>query len=108
MASADPAIALQLIIATPKRCKDAEELKEQITTWSWKVAEHELVIGETQKSFVVREMMPKDIKREFLTGPTKFDEIMEKLEIIINDMMADDGQVPLDLRNVGTHDTRTE
>ena len=25
--------------------------------------------------------MPKDIKREFLTGPRKFDEIMEKLEI---------------------------
>ena len=26
--------------------------------------------------------MPKDIKREFLTGPRVFDEIMEKLEII--------------------------
>ena len=26
--------------------------------------------------------MPKDIKRESLTGPRKFDEIMEKLEII--------------------------
>ena len=37
-------------------------------------------------------MMPKDIKRDFLTGPRKFDEIMEKLEIIVNEMMADDGQ----------------
>ena len=51
--------------------------------------------------------MPKDIKREFLTGPRKFDEIMEKLEIIINEMMADDGPAPMDLGNVGTHDART-
>ena len=27
---------------------------------------------EAQKVFVVREMMPKDIKREFLTGARKF------------------------------------
>ena len=26
--------------------------------------------------------MPKDIRREFLTGPRKFDEIVEKLEIV--------------------------
>ena len=51
--------------------------------------------------------MPKDIKREFLTGPRKFDEIMEKLEIIINEMMADDGPTPVDLGNVGAHDART-
>ena len=37
--------------------------------------------------------MPKDIMREFLTGPRNFDEIMKKLEIIINEMMADDGPV---------------
>ena len=37
--------------------------------------------------------MPKDIKREFLTGPRKINEIMGKLEIIINEMMADDGPV---------------
>ena len=55
------------------------------------------MIGEAQKTFVVWEMMPKDIKREFLTGPRKFDEMMEKLEIIINEMMADDRQVPMDL-----------
>ena len=60
------------------------------------------VIDEAQKTFVVREMMPK-IKREFLTGPRKFDEIMEKVEIIVNEMMADDGPVPLELGNVGTH-----
>ena len=40
--------------------------------------------------------MPNDIKREFLTGPSKYGEIMEKLEIIINEMMADDGPVPMD------------
>ena len=51
--------------------------------------------------------MPKDIKREVLTGPRKFDEVMEKLETFIHEMMADDGPVPMDLVNVGTHDART-
>ena len=76
------------ILATLKRCKDAKELKERLTAWSSRVAEYEhqfKAIGEAQKTFVVREMMPQDIKREFLTGPRKFDEIMEKLEIIINE-----------------------
>ena len=44
-----------------------------------KVVEYEhqfKVIDEAQKMFVVREMTPKDIKREFLTGSRKFDEIM--------------------------------
>ena len=50
--------------------------------------------------------MPKDIKREFLTGPRKFDEIVEKLEINVNEMMADDGPVPMDMGNVGTHDAK--
>ena len=95
--------------ATHARDKDAKELKERLTAWSLKVAEYEhqfKTIDEAQKIFVVREMMPKDIKREFLTGPSKFDEIMEKLEIIVNEMMADDGPVPMDLGNVGTHDTK--
>ena len=48
--------------------------------------------------------MPKDIEREFLTRPRKFDEIMEELEITINEMMVDDGPVPMDLGNVGAHD----
>ena len=39
-------------------------------------------------------------------GPRKFDEIMEKLEIV-HEMMADDGSGPMDLENVGTHDART-
>ena len=70
--------------------------------------EHQFkVIDEAQKIFVVRDMMPKDIKREFLRGPRKFDEIMEKLEIIINEMMADDGPVPMDLGNVSGHDTKS-
>ena len=68
--------------------------------------EHQFkAIGEAQKTFLVVEM-PKDIKREFLTGPRKFDEFMEKLEIIINEMMADDGPVPMDSGSVGTRDTR--
>ena len=43
------------------------------------------------------EMMPKDIKLEFLRRPRKFEEIMEKLEISVNEMLADNGPVPLDL-----------
>ena len=39
--------------------------------------------------------MPKDIQREFLTAPRKLDELMEKLEIVINEMMADDGPAPI-------------
>ena len=108
--SNDPAIALQPILATPKKCKEAKELKERFTAWSLKVAEYEhqfKTIDEAQKMFVVREMMPKDIKREFLTQPRNFDEIMEELEIIVNEMMADDGPVPMELRNNGTHDTKT-
>ena len=93
-----------------KKCKDAKELKERLTAWSLKVVDHEhqfKVIDEAQKIFVVREMMPKDIKREFLTGPRKFDEIMEKLEIIINEMMADNGPVQMHLGNVSGHDTKS-
>ena len=66
----DPAIALQTIFATPKTRKDAKELKERLTAWSLKVAEYEhqfKVIVEAQKIFVGREMMPKDIKRAFLS-----------------------------------------
>ena len=51
--------------------------------------------------------MPKDIKPEFLTGPRQLDEIMEKLEIIINEIMSDGGPVPMDLGNIGRHDVRT-
>ena len=52
------------------------------------------------RTFVVREMMPKDFKWEFLTGPRKFD------GIIINEMMVDDGPLLVDLGNVGTHDEK--
>ena len=58
--------------ATPRRCKDAQELKEKLTAWSLKVAEdeHHIKVNDAAKeTFVVREMMPKDIKREFLTDP---------------------------------------
>ena len=92
-------------LATPERFKDPKELKERLTAWSLRVAEYERqykAIDEAQKTFVVREMVPRDVKREFLTGPRKFDDIMEKLEITINGMMADDGLVPMDLGNVGT------
>ena len=78
--SNDRALALQPIPATHKRCEDAEELKERQAAWSLRVAEHEhqfKAFDKAQKTFVVREMMPKDIKQEFLTGPRKLDEIME-------------------------------
>ena len=42
----------------------------------------------------------------FLTELRKFDEIMEELEFIINEMMVDDGPAPMDLGNVGTHDSK--
>ena len=70
--SNDPTIALQPTLSTPKRCKDAKKLKERLTAWSLKVAEYEhqfKTINEAQKMFVLREMVPKDIKREFLRGP---------------------------------------
>ena len=37
--SNDPATALQPVLATPKRCKGAKDLKEKLTAWSSKVAE---------------------------------------------------------------------
>ena len=43
---------------------------------------------------------------EFLTGPRKFDEVMEKLEIIVDDMMADDGPIPMDLGEMSVRTTR--
>ena len=57
--------------------------------------EHQVkVIDDAQKTFVVREMMPKDIKREFLTGPRKFrSKSLKKLGIINNETTADDGPV---------------
>ena len=61
-------------------------------------------MDEAQKTFVVKERMPKDIRREFPTGPRKFDKIMEKLGMIINEMVADDGPIPMDLGSVGAHD----
>ena len=90
-------------------CKDAEELKEKLAACSLNVAEYEhqfKAMDNAQKTFVVGEMMPTDIKREVLTGPRTFNEIMEKLEIIINEMVADDGPGPRDLGHVGTHDAR--
>ena len=39
--SNDPAMALQPMLATPKSCKDAKELKERLTAWSLQVVEYE-------------------------------------------------------------------
>ena len=81
-------------------------MKERLTAWSLKVAEYEhqfKVIDLAQKIFVV----PTDIKREFLTGPRKFDEIMEKLEIIVNEMVTGDGPTLMDLDSVGACDAKT-
>ena len=50
---------------------EKSEGAERLTAWPLKVAEYEhqfKAIDEAQKIFVVREMMPKDIRREFLTG----------------------------------------
>ena len=98
-------MAPQAILATPKRCKDAKELKERLTAWSLRVAEYEhqfKVTEEALKKFCGEgNCLP--IKREFLTGPRKVDEIMETLGIFINETMADDRPVPMDLGNVGTH-----
>ena len=107
--SNDPAVASRPVLATPKRCKDAKESKEKFTAWSLEVTEyeHQFKVIDEAKTFVVREMMPTDIKRGFLTGPRKFDELMDKLEIIVNEMMAVDGRAPMDLGSVGTHDART-
>ena len=69
--SNDPAIALQPILATPEICKDAKQLEERLTAWSLKVAEYEQqfkVIGEAQRTFVVREMMPKGHQAEVPDG----------------------------------------
>ena len=77
--SNDPATALQPTLATPNKRKGAKELKEKLTAWSLNVAEYEhqfKVVDEARKTFVLREMMPKGIKREFLR---KCNEIMEKL-----------------------------
>ena len=47
--------------------------------------------------------MPKDNKQEFLTGLSKFEEIMDHH---ILEMITDDGPVPMDLGSVATHDAR--
>ena len=44
--SNDPAIALQPILATPERWKDAKELKERLSAWSLTAAEN--VINSTR------------------------------------------------------------
>ena len=105
--SNDPAIALQPTLATPKRCKDAKELMERLTAWPLKVAEYEhqfKKIDEAQKMFVVREC--EGHQTGVFDGTEKFDEIMGELEIIVNEMMADDGPIPVDLGSVGTHDAK--
>ena len=45
-------------------------------------------------------------RRSAVAGSRKFDEIMEKLEIMIEEMMSDGGPAPQDLGSVGTHDAR--
>ena len=38
--------------------------------------------------------------------PRKFGDIMEKLDVIINDMKADDGPAPINLGFIGAHDAK--
>ena len=85
--------------ATPYRCKDAKELKERLTACLLRVAEckHQFkAIDEAQKTFVVREMC-RWCQTRVPDGTEKTLRNHEKIEIIINEMMADDGPVPLDL-----------
>ena len=75
--SNDPTIVPQPTLATPKKCKDAKELKEKHGQAEY---EHQFkVIDDAQKTFMAREMMPTDIKREFLTGSRKLDVTVEKV-----------------------------
>ena len=64
------------------------------------MAEYENQFDEAQKIFVVKEMMPKDIKREFLTDYGEAGDHRQR-------MMADDGPTPVDLGNVGAYDAKT-
>ena len=108
--SNDLAIAAADYTCDTQEVQGCEGVEERLTAWSLKVAGVRAPLQKRlmrHKIFVVREMLPKDIKREFLTGPRKIDEIMEKLEIIVNEMMADDGPVPMDLVNVGAYDAKT-
>ena len=77
-------------------------IEGELTAWSLKVAEYEhqfKVIDAAQKTCVLR--------GDDAEGSRTFFEIMEKLEIIIIETMADDGQEPMDLGTVGTNDART-
>ena len=69
--SNDPSTALQPTLATPKRCKDAKELKERLTAWSLRVAEYEhqfKAIDEAQKTFVAREFDVEGHQARVLDG----------------------------------------
>ena len=96
--SSDPAFALQPILATPRRWKDAEEFKEKRTACSLKVAEKEHQFEENDGD--------AHQAKQLTTGPRKFGEIIEQLEII-NATMVDDGPLPTDLGSFGTQDART-
>ena len=51
--------------------------------------------------------MPWDIKREFFICPRQFSEIVEKLEVIITEMIADDTSGPMDLVNINAQDSKS-
>ena len=76
-----PSYCAAALTCDTRRCKDAKEFKKELTA---RYGHQFRAIDEAQKTFVMREMMPKDIQRDFLTK--KFDESLEKLEIIINEM----------------------
>ena len=83
-------------------------MKEKLTAWSLKVAEFEhqfKVIHEAQKTFVVGEIMPKDIQREFWTGTEETRRNNGKVGD--HHQSYDDGPVPMDLENASTEDART-
>ena len=61
---------------------------------------------EAQKTFVVMEMIAEGQQARVLDGLEGIRRNYGKLEIIINEM-TEDGQVPMHLDKVGTHDART-
>ena len=85
-----------------------KELKGMLTARSLKVAEYEHQFKVIDAEDVrVMDMMPKNIKREFLTGGGKLTKLWKSWRSSSTKLMTDDGQVPMDPRNVGTHVART-
>ena len=109
-----PCVAIELRPILATRITDARpsvgHLRIKLTTWSLKVAvyEHQFkVIGEAQKTFMVREMIPKDIDARVLDGAKETRRNHGKVgDHHQRNMMADDGPVPMDLEKLSVRTMR--